>query len=195
MNNVFIKNYPSPRVNYGEILRYSGCKEENAVIKTLLEDCLLSVEKCASYRVCYTVLPFSINGDTVDFGFAAVQSKMLASYLSNCEKALFFGATVGMEIDRLIVSASVTKPSAAVMYQAVGAERCESLCDAFCDDIKKEVGELKPRISAGYGDLPLEFQRDIFRLLSLEKIGITLNDSCLMTPTKSVTAIVGIKNR
>lgn len=54
---------------------------------------------------------------------------------------------------------------------------------------------LKPRFSAGYGDLPLEVQKDIFRVLDCpRKIGLTLNDSLLMSPTKSVTAIVGIED-
>ena len=52
---------------------------------------------------------------------------------------------------------------------------------------------LKPRFSPGYGDLPLEMQRDIFRVLDCSrKIGLTLNESLLMSPSKSVTAIVGI---
>ena len=44
-----------------------------------------------------------------------------------------------------------------------------------------------------YGDLPLEAQRDVFALLNPEKrIGVTLNDGLLMSPSKSVTAIAGI---
>ena len=80
------------------------------------------------------------------------------------------------------------------MFQSIGAERIETLCDAFCKDISSELGvTLKPRFSAGYGDLPLEAQKDIFRVLDCsKKIGLTLNDSLLMSPTKSVTAIVGI---
>ena len=51
----------------------------------------------------------------------------------------------------------------------------------------------RPRFSAGYGDLPLGVQREIFAALDCPKhIGLTLNDSLLMSPTKSVTAIVGI---
>ena len=52
---------------------------------------------------------------------------------------------------------------------------------------------MKPRFSPGYGDLSLEMQRDIFRVLDCpRKIGLTLNESLLMSPSKSVTAIIGI---
>ena len=53
-----------------------------------------------------------------------------------------------------------------------------------------------PRFSAGYGDFSLEFQRNICDALDCQrKIGITLQESLIMLPTKSVTAIIGIKNR
>ena len=82
------------------------------------------------------------------------------------------------------------------MMQAIGAERIEALCDAFCDDMEKEMGvSLRPRFSPGYGDLPLSVQKDIISLLEAPKrIGLSLNDSLLMSPTKSVTAFAGISN-
>ena len=44
-----------------------------------------------------------------------------------------------------------------------------------------------------YGDLPLDFQKDVFRILDTPKaIGLTLTDALLMMPSKSVTAIIGI---
>ena len=81
--------------------------------------------------------------------------------------------------------------------QAIGAERIEALCDSLCEELKsslKTEGKTsKPRFSPGYGDLPLSFQKDVFRVLEPEKrIGLTLNASLLMSPTKSVTAIIGI---
>ncbi|MBR3258643.1 MAG: vitamin B12 dependent methionine synthase, partial [Eggerthellaceae bacterium] len=46
----------------------------------------------------------------------------------------------------------------------------------------------------GYGDLPLEVQPDLLGLLDASRrLGITLSDSLLMSPTKSVTAIVGLR--
>ena len=80
------------------------------------------------------------------------------------------------------------------MLQAFGAERIEALCDVFCRDIGKELGvRTGPRFSPGYGDLPLDAQKMIFSVLDCEKrIGLFLNDSLLMSPSKSVTAFVGI---
>ena len=80
------------------------------------------------------------------------------------------------------------------MFQAIGAERIEAVCDCFCDEIKKEfVCSLKPRFSPGYGDLSLETQKQLFSILDCERqLGISLNSSLLMSPSKSVTAFVGL---
>ena len=53
----------------------------------------------------------------------------------------------------------------------------------------------RARFSPGYGDLKLSSQKDIFRVLDCSrKIGLSLNDSLLMSPSKSVTAIIGVSN-
>ena len=88
-------------------------------------------------------------------------------------------------------------PTKALLSHAYGAERIESLCDGFCREIEQELSEeqlyCSNRFSPGYGDLPLETQVEFFRLMDCNRqIGISLNDSLLMTPSKSVTAIFGI---
>ena len=65
------------------------------------------------------------------------------------------------------------------------------------DYLKKELAldgkKIRPRFSAGYGDFKVENQRLFFEYLESTKLlGLTLNDSYLMSPSKSVTAIVGI---
>ena len=82
--------------------------------------------------------------------------------------------------------------------QALGAERIESLCDAFCRETAQELTRqgktLLPRVSPGYGDIPLTMQKELFALLDCpRKIGLTLSDQLIMSPSKSVTALAGIK--
>ena len=86
------------------------------------------------------------------------------------------------------------------MLQALGAERIESLCDRFCADFENEVSLLgkktRPRYSAGYGDFPIEMQFPICEALnSAKKIGVFVNESLLLSPSKSVTAIIGIEDK
>ena len=148
-------------------------------------------------RFDFDELDVSVFGDHVDLGLTSVESKALAKNLKNCRRAVIFGATVGMEIDRRIARYSAVSPVKALVFQAIGAERIEALCDVFCQSIKNDLSDgekLCPRFSPGYGDLSIEFQREIFSLLGCERrIGLTLNESLVMSPSKSVTAIVGIK--
>ena len=74
----------------------------------------------------------------------------------------------------------------------VVAPAVENFCQILGE--AKSGARLRPRFSPGYGDLPLEMQKDIFSLLGCpSNVGITLNESLIMSPSKSVTAIVGIE--
>lgn len=188
------KTYPEPALCRQEMLRYALCRGEDETITNLLEDCLKEVRDALTYRVCYCQLPVQVTDDICNFGTFQVSSKHLARNLQNCNSVILFAATVGTGIDRLIARYGHLSPAKAVLFQAIGAERIEALCDTFCEDIKQETGlSPKPRFSPGYGDLPLEIQKDIFKQLDCPKqIGLTLNDSLLMSPSKSVTALVGL---
>lgn len=195
---VYIKAYNSPKIDKNEILRYAKGVGDGERLSATLDACIAEAEKLLSYKVCYSRYPVAVNGDTVDLGFARVNSRSLAACLSGCSEAILFCATVGHGIDRLIAKYSAISPSRAVLLQAMGSERVEALCDAFCADIAAEEAErgckTKPRFSPGYGDLPLSLQRDIFaRLDCPRKIGVTLGGDLFMSPSKSVTAIIGIK--
>lgn len=191
---IMTKMYEPPLIDETEVLRYAGYKfkkEEEVDIETrsLLGACLKELEGKLEYKVCYRELPVALDGDVCDFGFFQVTSKQLAHHLSGSRRVIVFAATLGVGIDRLIAKYSSLSPAKALMFQAIGAERIEAVCDAFCG----ELGA-KRRFSPGYGDLPLATQKDIFTVLACEKkIGLTLNSSLLMSPSKSVTAFVGIK--
>lgn len=191
---VLSKTYPAPPFCQREILRYAGCKEPTPEISALLDACIGEVCDKLTYNVCYREFAVTLSGNICDFGAFALKSENLATNLHGCDRAVVFAATVGVGIDRLIAKYGRISPTKALLFQALGAERIEALCDTFCADLSKTCGVgLKPRFSAGYGDLPLETQKDIFSVLDCPKrIGLTLTDSLLMSPSKSVTAIVGI---
>ena len=199
MNGTVIKKiYPAPDVSRREILRYMGCRGSHNEFDELIDRGLATALDAAKYEVCFARFPIAVSDGEVDLGFARVCSRDLAKNLDGCDSAVVFAATVGLEFDRLIAKYGRTSPSLALCIQAIGAERIEALCGVFCRELADSLAidgkKLRPRFSAGYGDLPLELQRDIFRALSCQsKIGLTLNDALLMSPSKSVTAIVGIK--
>ena len=191
---ILTKKYPAPPVDMREILRYMGCAKPNSDALALAEECFKECEGVLSYNLCYDEFPISVSDSSVRFPFAAAPSASLAKHLSGYERAVIFAATVGIGLDRLIMRNSSISPSRALAFQAIGAERIEALCDAFCDNLKAENAEITSRFSPGYADLPIEFQTEIFKVLDASrKIGLSLNSALLMSPTKSVTAIIGVK--
>lgn len=175
-------------------MRYARCRDAVADVDKLVESAISEVEGELSYKVCFEHLPFKSSGDDCIIGDMKITSHTLAKNLSGCKSVIVFGATLGMGIDRFILKYSEVSPSRALIIQAIGAERIEALCDAFCDDMAKEFGTLRPRFSPGFGDLELKMQKDIFNLLDCTKhIGIYLRDSYIMSPSKSVTAFVGVE--
>lgn len=198
MNEVFRRHYTADsEYDKNEIFRYMKAKPENEEINILVEECIKECGGIINSDVLYSISDIDFDDDIIHFDSFSVRSSDLRKNLCGCEKAVIFAATAGLKIDRLISKYSLVSPAKALVFQAIGAERVENLCDRFELDMKTEFESdgfcLKPRFSPGYGNLSLETQRDIFSLLQCEKsIGLTLGENLLMSPSKSVTAIIGI---
>lgn len=187
-----IINFSAPQVNTKEILRYARSVPGEEGMDALLHECLNELLPLLSYRICYKILPIKREGEELYIGEIKPDSSLARNALGDCKRAVVFAATVGLSPDRLIRRYSTASPAKALLVQAIGAERVESLCDEFVRYLKEEGYLLRPRISPGYGDLPLTLQREIFSILECSKIGLTLGDNLLMTPSKSVTAFIGV---
>lgn len=191
--NVLTKTFAPPAVGLTEIARYAGCRTLTPTIEQLIHACLNEVRDELRYTVVYAECPVKTTDNGVDFGAFFVPSVSLKKRLEGCSSAVWFAATAGLALDRLIARYSITEPSKALLFQSIGAERCEALCQAFCSFLS-EQHETRNRFSPGFGDCPLETQRKVFRLLDCPRnIGVSLNESLLMSPTKSVTAVVGLE--
>lgn len=193
MGTILVKSYDPMPFDKSEILRYAQAKGESPELDLIIDECIGEVSDKLVYKVCYGEFDISVDQPNIDFGFMNVTSKDLSKNLKDCKKTVVFGATVGIELDRLILRYGRISPVKALIFQAIGAERIEALADAFNNEIKEKYITV-PRFSAGYGDFSVYKQTDIFNILDCgRKIGLTLNDSMMMSPTKSVTAIIGIK--
>ena len=113
--------------------------------------------------------------------------------VGNCRSILLLGATMGVGVDRLIHKKSSTSVSEGYIFDAVASAMAEGLINLA--EVKRTSGkEHTKRFSPGYGDMPLDMQDDIVDLLDAGRLlGLTLTESKLMAPSKSITALVGIK--
>ncbi|MGN1417840.1 MAG: vitamin B12 dependent-methionine synthase activation domain-containing protein [Acutalibacteraceae bacterium] len=184
-------------INKREALRYMGYKAKEVPddIEGLFSLCLKLLSQAVTFKACFTKTKISFLGDgRLDLGFGEFKSYHLEKNLQNCGEAYIFAATAGIGADRLIMKYSRTVPSKSVVIDALASAAVEG----WCNKINAEMSQNKktrPRFSPGYGDMELKNQKNILEFLdAYRKIGISLSDSLLMTPTKSVTAVVGILN-
>ena len=191
-----IKTFPFLTLRTREIMRYAKVFKQSEEISVLLSEAVDRIKPLIKNTTEYQFYPVCIEGDTVTIAGVSVRSKDLAKNLAGCKRVMLMAVTLGLAVDREIAALSAIAPSKAVMLDACGVEAVERLCDELIYFVEEQNKvKLRPRYSAGYGDLPLEFQKAIFKLLDCGKtIGLYLNDSMLMSPSKSVTAIVGVED-
>lgn len=197
MPNVVLKTYAElPDFDQREILRYAGYRgETDERTAALLDECLREVRNAFDGRVAY----LEMTAEEFFSEFDGVEG-LRTTRLKDAERVLIFAATVGLTIDRLTAKYATVSTAKALVFQAIGAERIEALCDCFCEGIAENYNRqgytVGARFSPGYGAFPLAAQKDMFRLLDCpKKIGVSLQESLLMTPTKSVTAVMAIQKK
>ncbi len=184
-----------------EALRYMGYKQSGIDEESVLNTKALMKELEGFVRPKYTykVVDISIDKEThnIDFSSFNVVSKNLSRNLRDCRKAVVFAATLGTNADMLIRRYAKTSITKSVMINACASALIEECCDDYQAEIEQIIeGYFRPRFSPGYGDFDLKHQTDIIGLLNAEKtIGLTLSDTLILLPEKSVTAIMGISGK
>lgn len=180
-----------------EVLRYLGYgkHQPEGESAALIAGRIAAVEQAAVPRWTALEFPLTLSPGGVVLGDWAIESEKLRAHLDGCTAVLLFGATLGVEVDRLIARSAAGKVAQAAVDQAAAAALIEAVCDDACNQLAKQYpGKyLRPRFSPGYGDFPLSAQPELLRRLDApRKIGLTATDSCLLAPVKSVTAVIGV---
>lgn len=185
-------------------LGYSRFVSPDQDVSDLLEKAAREMQAVMKAQAVFEIFDLTENSvvsagsTTVTLRFADVtlQSRDLGRNLAGCSKVALLAATIGPQVDALIRRHSSLDPVYASILQATGAMYIEELVDLVNSEIKKIAAaqglKTKPRYSPGYGDVPLQVQKDFFRLLPCTRIGLTLMDTLIMAPEKSVTAFVGL---
>lgn len=186
-----------------EVYRYLGYGKvyPSDDVSALIDECIVEFNKFVGYKACYTKTDIKVNeeSETVDFGFIKVKSHSLILNLSGCKSAYIFAATTGAMAERLITKQNRISALKGIVTDAIGSASIEDFCDMLnkmlADTVAKSGKFLRPRFSCGYGDFPLECQPQILSFLDTgRKISLNVTDSLMMTPVKSVTAVVGISD-
>ena len=195
--NIFFPN----EKDFNEVFRYLGYKKidkPDLLTKELVQQCTMEMFPLINPKAVFEIFPLQVNNDneTISFADLSFKSHDLCRNLNGCIKVGILASTIGPQVDNLIHRYEKIDTAKAAIMQGTGAMYIEKLVDYTNNEIEKmariEDGRCKPRYSPGYGDVSLEIQKEFFRLLPCSKIGLTLMDSLIMAPEKSVTAFAGI---
>lgn len=159
-----------------------------------IDECLTELKKVVNCKfVAVRCQVKYLDDNWLDIGFGEFRSETLVKNLQGCREAFIFAATLGHGVDRLLMQLSLVSPAKHFITDALASSMAESAANLADDLVKGEV-LCRPRFSPGFGDLSLDVQPKILNLLNAPKfLGITTNMSHMMSPGKSVTAIMGIK--
>ena len=83
----------------------------------------------------------------------------------------------------------------AVVVDAYASVAIEQVCNKAEEEIMSYLPDryFTYRFGVGYGDLPLELEKDILDVLQTSKtIGLCVTEANILTPIKSVVCIIGI---
>jgi len=187
------------RIRMEEALRYLGAKEANEQSDTLIEGAWQRLQRIADPRHRLMRVGVSVSDDRMKIADFEAEAASLALNLRGCNEAYLLAATLGAGVDREMAKLSAVNVAEAFALQAAAASVLECFCDDICADLaadlKAEGLYLRPRFSPGYGGFSTQHQRDILRLLDGGRIGMGETSSHMLTPLKSVTAVMGISDQ
>lgn len=186
--------------NIDEILRYLSVRGKTPDdLRAQVEQTARKLAESIQPKYVYRAFPLEQTDDGIVLrgGGVTLTGGLAAKMLQTCDAAALLCCTLGMEFEQRLRALERRDMGEAVILDACGSAWVESGCDAAEAEIaaRFEGRYLTDRFSPGYGDLPLSLQPSVLAALDAEKrLGIHLSDSFLMTPSKSVTAVIGISD-
>ena len=188
-------------ISKAEASRYMGVKgEPDSAVADLLDRAEKLVRGSVRPKYVYLETDAEVRSDGVFLGALSepLSGEDIKRHLNGCSRAVLFAATLSQEADKLIRQAAVTDMAYSLAIDCI----CSAAVEQVCDRAEQEIFAERPdvyrtwRFSPGYGDLPITLQRSLLLALNAQRrIGLTVTDSCLLIPSKSVTAVIGFSDK
>lgn len=188
-------------INKDAALVYLGYKNADSLdnINTIMSICEEELLKVIHARFVFRCFEIDRKNESLKLTNCTLNlsGESINEHLSQCDRAVLMCATLSSDVDRLIKKAQIEDIIKAVAFDALASQAIEQVCDLVEDEIRKEYPHsfLTSRFSPGYGDLPIEIQDEFLTVLNAQRsIGLCVTQSNMLTPTKSVTAVIGLSN-
>jgi len=166
-------------------------------LRALLGEALLEFEARAEPRAISAELPLAVFAGVLDGLDLPIAETVIGQVYPRADALALYAATVGEPLCERIRELFATNDLArAWMLDAVASAGADRLSDRLAERFRVELagrGLAHARVlpySPGYCGWTVRGQRRLFTALGPGEIGVTLNDSCLMSPIKSVSGVL-----
>ena len=198
----FVDSISIDREEVLRYLEYKGQDIDNNLIE-IIEECINITKDRINPR--YTFRVYSIKQKykgiiELEGTNLILESNDLYEILKDCNECILMAATLGINIEKDIKKYSCTELTKGIIIDSCATTAIEEVCDRVQNEIENNIlknGQyLTFRYSPGYGDLSIEKNTEILTILNGQKeIGLTITNSGIMIPRKSVIAIIGITDK
>ena len=190
--------------NKSEVLRYLGYsgQEIDHITDRIIDESMEETQNLIEERFVYKFFNILRKKDhlllkNTEF---ELRGNSIRKHLREAKDCILMAITLGNGVDARIRYYEKVSMAKALILDACATVAVEEICDKVCDNLEHIVAAEKKtltcRFSPGYGDLPLSIQKNFLAVLDAEKsIGLNASSHHILTPRKSVTAIVGIVPR
>ena len=187
-------------IDLAQAARYFGARGgADAATQALLEKCAVPLLAAATPRAVW------LEADPDSLTAAGILAgEDVAKHLEGCTAALLLAVTLGPGVDAQIRRAERRRVvqgdiAAGVASDALGSALAEQAAEAAEAELRQWAARqgkyLTGRYSPGYGDWPLAVQPLLAAALdTARRAGLCVTENNLMTPRKSITAILGVSD-
>lgn len=130
-------------------------------------------------------------------GKCILSGEVISERLANSKEVIVMICTLGSDIDSAIAGMFIKNPGTALTMDYLGSTAVETLaseaCNYFEQLAEKEGNKTSTPLNPGMIGWPIEIgQPQIFSLLDCYENYVSLSDSCMMIPSKSLSLVIGI---
>lgn len=192
-----IYNGRLPQLDLAELKRYAGLRHSEDFPDQYVKDAAVEVQLVAVPRGVYRSYEYDPETHTILSDPPLVlDTATIIKHLGNSPKVYVLAVTIGEGVEErssaLFKEGNYTLGLLVDAAATTAVEQVANQVNEIIDRLVKKEG-LKPtwRFSPGYGNWPVEVQNEFAKIIGTEEIGLTVTDSSMLFPRKSVTAIIG----